>query len=106
MIELFKIIKGMYDSTCVPHLDLMKISDDLIGTRGNQYKLIQHHCNYDLRKYNFTNRVIPIWNSLSNWGIRWRVTLAPPGEYDGMIYTAVVMRALAAVTVASCSYCR
>jgi len=21
---------------------------------------------YDLRKYNFTNRVIPIWNSLSN----------------------------------------
>ena len=38
MIELFKIIKGMYDSTCVPHLE--KLSDDLIRTRGNQYKLI------------------------------------------------------------------
>jgi len=24
------------------------------------------YCHYDLRKYNFTNRVIPIWNSLSN----------------------------------------
>ena len=29
-----------------------------------EYKLTQHHCHYDLRKYNFTNRVIPIWNSL------------------------------------------
>ena len=53
-------------STCVPHLDLMKLSDDLIRTRGNQYKLIQHHCHYDLRKFNFTNRVISIWNSLTN----------------------------------------
>ena len=35
-------------------------------TRGNKYKLTQHHCHYDLRKYNFTNRVIPIWNILPN----------------------------------------
>jgi len=39
---------------------------DVIRTRGTKYKLIQHHCCYDLRKFNFTNRVIPIWNSLSN----------------------------------------
>ena len=39
----------------------MRLSDDLIRTRGNQ-----HHCHYDLRKFNFTNRAIPIWNSLSN----------------------------------------
>ena len=32
----------------------------------NNFKLIQHHCHYDLRQFNFTNRVIPIWNSLSN----------------------------------------
>ena len=50
----------------VPHLDLVKLSDDVIRTRGTKYKLIQHHCSYDLRKFNFTNRVIPIWNSLSN----------------------------------------
>ena len=56
----------MHDSTCVPHVDLTKLSDDLIRTSGNQYKLIQYDCHYDLRKFNFTNRVIPIWNSLSN----------------------------------------
>ena len=27
---------------------------------------VQHHCCYDLRKFNFTNRVIPTWNSLPN----------------------------------------
>jgi len=31
-------------------------------TRGNEYKLAQHHCHYDLKKYNYTNWVIPIWN--------------------------------------------
>ena len=53
----------------MPHQDLVKFSDDVIRTRGTKYKLIQHHCFYDLRKFNFTIRVIPIcreWNSLSN----------------------------------------
>ena len=63
---MFKIIKGIYDSTCVPHLDLVKFSDDVVRTRGTKYKLIQHHCCYGLRKFNFTNPVIPIWISLSN----------------------------------------
>ena len=62
MIEVFKIIKGIY----VPHLDLVKFSDDVIRTMGTKYKLIQHHCCYDLKKFNFTNLVIPIWNSLAN----------------------------------------
>ena len=66
MIELFKITKGMYDPTCVPHVDFMKLSRDLIRTRSNNFKLIQYRCHYDLRTFNFTNRVIPIWNSLSN----------------------------------------
>jgi len=66
MIEVFKIIKGIYDPTCVPHLDLVKLSDNVIRTRGTKYKLTLHHCRYDLRKFNFTNRVIPIWTSLSN----------------------------------------
>ena len=66
MIELFKILKGIYDPLCVPQLDLVQISEDTIRTRGNTYKLIKHHCYYDLRKFNFTNRVIPVWNSLPN----------------------------------------
>jgi len=36
MIEVFKIIKGIYDPTCVPHLDLMKFSDDVKRTRGTK----------------------------------------------------------------------
>ena len=66
MIELFKILKGIYDPLCIPQFDLVQISEDIIRTRGNTYKLIQHHCYYDLRKFNFTNRVIPVWNSLPN----------------------------------------
>jgi len=46
MIELFKVIKGIYDLTCVPHVDFMELSEDLIRAtcRGNKFKLIQHHC--------------------------------------------------------------
>jgi len=46
----------------------MELSEDLIRTRGNELKLIRHQCHYDLRKFNFTDRVnfLPIWNSLSN----------------------------------------
>ena len=60
MIELFKIIKGMYDLTCVPHFDFIELSEDSISTMGNRDKLSQHHCHYDLRKCTYTNRVIPI----------------------------------------------
>ena len=67
MIELFKIVNGKYNSARIPHFEFMELSDNLIRTRGNRFKLVQHHCHYDLRKYNFTNRVIPIWNSSSNF---------------------------------------
>ena len=45
-------------SNCV-HFDFVELFSDLIRTRGNEYKLAQHHCHYDLKKY-FTNRVIPV----------------------------------------------
>ena len=67
MIELFKIVKEIYDSNCVAHFDFVELSSDLVMTRGNEYKLAQHHCHYDSKKYNFTNRVIAIWNSLPNY---------------------------------------
>jgi len=65
-MELFKILKDIYDPSYVPQFDLVQLSEDNIRTRGNNYKLIQHHCHYDLRKLSFTSRVIPIWNSLPN----------------------------------------
>jgi len=59
MIELLKMIKGIYDPMCIPCVEFRELSVDLIRTRGNRYKLIQHHCHYDLRKFNFTNRLSP-----------------------------------------------
>ena len=38
----------------------MELSEDLIRTNGNNFKLIQLHCHYYLSKLNFTNRVISI----------------------------------------------
>jgi len=37
-----------------------------LTTRGNSLKLLQQHCHYDVRKYNFANRIIPMWSSLPN----------------------------------------
>jgi len=64
MIELCKIIKGIYDYTSLPHFDIIKLSEDSIRTR---YRLLQKHCHYDLRKLNFSKRVIPVWNSLPDY---------------------------------------
>ena len=49
-----------------PSWTLQVLSHCLSAFRPACNKLTQHHCHYDLRKYNFTNRVIPIWNSLTN----------------------------------------
>jgi len=38
--------------------DFVEISVDLIRTIGHEFKLVQHHCHYDLRKLNFTVCVI------------------------------------------------
>jgi len=42
------------------------MSYDLGRTSGNIYKLAEHHCHYGLWKFNFTNRVISIWNGFSS----------------------------------------
>ena len=42
MIELFKMIKGIYDPMCIPCVEFRELSEDLIRTRGNRYKRIQH----------------------------------------------------------------
>jgi len=61
------MVKGMYDPACIPHFEFMKLSNNLIRSKGNKYKLIQHYCCHDLRKLNYTDRVISIWNSLCNY---------------------------------------
>jgi len=34
------------------------------------FRLSIWHCHYDLRKLNFSNRVIPVWNSLTDYVVR------------------------------------
>jgi len=40
----FKIIKGIDDPACVPHFEYTELTDNLIRTRSNKFKLVQHHC--------------------------------------------------------------
>ena len=62
MIEVYKIINQKYDCAVAPKL----IFNPSSVTRGNNYRLFKHRCHYDLRKFSFTNRIVNIWNSLSN----------------------------------------
>ena len=60
MIELYKMVRGLYDSDASMHLNYSKV----VSVRGNKFKLYQEPLHYDLRKYFFGNRIIHIWNSL------------------------------------------
>ena len=66
MIELFKIITGKYDASCSLNFSFRSEIIRAVETRGNIYKLVPHHCKYELRKHFFINRVVPIWNNLPN----------------------------------------
>jgi len=62
MIEFYKICSGKYDATVTNWLtDRHLESHDL---RGHRFSLYQSQIHYDTRKYNFTNRIISIWNGL------------------------------------------
>ena len=60
MIELYKIVHGMYDDTATVHLSFRNLS----RTRGHCYKLYPKHVKYDVRKYFFANRIVALWNGL------------------------------------------
>jgi hypothetical protein len=58
MIDVFKIINGMSS--------VKLIFSQNSNTRGHDYKLYPMHVRYDIRKSFFANRVIRIWNGLSD----------------------------------------
>jgi ribonucleases P/MRP protein subunit RPP40 len=64
MIELYKFISGKYDTDCTLNLSLYSVLHSDCKTRGNQLKLATNYCKYDIRKYCFVNRCVPIRNSL------------------------------------------
>ncbi len=61
MIEVYKIIHEIYDPDAA--LNLPRSEGP---TRGHNLKLFQQRSTKDIRKYFFTNRVVRIWNSLTD----------------------------------------
>ena len=63
MIELYKIMHGIYSSDACPKLEL----NCLYKTRGHSFKLFKRSCLTNTRKKTiFSFRVVDKWNSLPN----------------------------------------
>ena len=60
LTTIYKIFHGLIK---IDRSSLFHLSTDL-RTRGHNYKLFMSHSHLDVRKYFFSNRVIPMWNSL------------------------------------------
>ena len=63
MIECFKILSRKYDPEVVPNL-ILRESAQSRSTRGNTLTLYQGRSKLDVRRNSFTQRIIPVWNSL------------------------------------------
>jgi len=66
MIQVFKVVHGIYNSSFIINLSFSKSLPLSLTTRGNSFTLLQHYCHYDLRRHNSTNRIVSFWNSLLN----------------------------------------
>jgi len=66
MIELYKIFAGKYDNNTTEWIGTTtgKCIEKQRDTRNHIFALQQSHVHYDMRKLYFSNRIIPIWNSL------------------------------------------
>ena len=62
MIEVYKILHGVYDERVTSELFNIK---DQTRTRGHSLRLTKHRCRLDMRKNFFTSRVVNVWNSLT-----------------------------------------
>ena len=61
MIEVYKILHGIYDEDT----SLSLVKSQALNTRGHSLKLKTIRSRYDIRKYSFTARIFSIWNSLT-----------------------------------------
>ena len=60
LVTTYKIIFGLLDVGC----DLFVIRENS-STRGHPFKVMLEHCDINIRKSFFSQRVAPVWNSLS-----------------------------------------
>ena len=63
MIEVYKIFSGKYDAT-VTNWPTDRHLESHYDLTGHRFSLYQSQIRYDTKKYNFTNRIISIWNGL------------------------------------------
>jgi len=66
MIELYKIFAGKYDNNTTEWITGRCIEKQH-DTRNHRFALQQSHVHFDMRKFHFSNRIIPIWNSLPDY---------------------------------------
>ena len=62
MIEVFKIVRGIYDNNVT--FNMLNFSTRRDISRGHRFKLTKQHCQTDIKKFAFRNRVVGYWNSL------------------------------------------
>ena len=65
MIEMYTIVHGYYQSTNTFWLSCVIVF--WFVTRENGYKLNHGSFKHDFRKYNFSNRIVNLWNSSPNF---------------------------------------
>jgi len=66
VIELYKIFMLKYDSD-ITLKTIGKCTQRQYDTRNRRFALQQSHIQYDMRKFIFPNRIIPLWNSLPDY---------------------------------------
>ena len=64
MIEIFKILNGIYDPNCCTFIPLWKDSAQRISTSTNPQKIYPQRANTRLRQNCFTIRASKLWNTL------------------------------------------
>jgi hypothetical protein len=64
MIEVYKIMNEIYDKNVTTFLKTRVQSVDRTSPRGHKYQLYIERVNKNIRKQNFSIRIINIWNSL------------------------------------------
>jgi len=69
MIVLYKIFAGKYDNNTSYTTEWLtgKCIEKQHDTRNHRFASQQSHVHYDTHKFNFSNRIIPIWNILSDY---------------------------------------
>ena len=63
---MYKIFAGKYDNKTTEWIT-GKCLEKRNDTRNHRFALQQSHVHYEMCKFSFSNRIIPIWNSLPDY---------------------------------------